>query len=149
VLPLIALQPKLIFMTNDWVWKFPFYGAVIRKAGYFPSSWGLSVNSEHIKKMVAEGYSVVIFPEGTRTSDGHIGRFHRGAFLAARELGMDILPLLIRGFYEALPKHDFLLRFHPLTLEIGERRQIPGDADIVAFTRDMRHFYVDWYEKDA
>ena len=149
VLALVALQPKLIFMTNDWVWKFPFYGAVIRKAGYFPASWGLSASSEHVKKMVAEGYSVVIFPEGTRTVDGSIGRFHRGAFLAARELGMDVLPLLIRGFHEALPKHDFLLRFHPLSLEIGERRQVPEEADIAAFTREMRHFYVDWYEKDA
>ena len=147
VLALIALQPKLIFMTNDWVWKFPFYGAVIRKAGYFPASWGLSVNSEHVKKMVADGYSVVIFPEGTRTLDGTIGRFHRGAFLAARELGMDILPLLIRGFHEALPKHDFFLRFHPLSLEIGERVKVPHEADIAAFTRQMRHFYVEWYEQ--
>ena len=149
VLALIALHPKLIFMTNDWVWKFPFYGAVIRKAGYFPASWGLSVNSEHVKKMVAEGYSVAIFPEGTRTMDGRIGRFHRGAFLAARELGMDILPILIRGFHEALPKHDFFLRPHPLSLEIGERVQIPQEADIAGFTRQMRHYYVDWYEKDA
>jgi 1-acyl-sn-glycerol-3-phosphate acyltransferase len=97
--------------------------------------------------MVAEGYSVAIFPEGTRTVDGKIGRFHRGAFLAARELGMDILPILIRGFHEALPKHDFLLRPHPLTLEIGERVQIPQEADIAEFTRQMRHFYMDWYEK--
>ena len=149
VLALIALHPKLIVMTNDWVWKFPFYGAVIRKAGYFPASWGLSVNSEHVKKMVAEGYSVVIFPEGTRTLDGSIGRFHRGAFLTARELGMDILPILIRGFHEALPKHDFFLRPHPLSLEIGERVKVPHEADIAAFTREMRHFYVDWYEKDA
>ena len=149
VLALIALHSKLIFMTNDWVWKFPFYGAVIRKAGYFPASWGLSVNSEHVKKMVAEGYSVVIFPEGTRTLDGSIGRFHRGAFLTARELGMDFLPILIRGFHEALPKHDFFLRPHPLSLEIGERVKVPHEADIAAFTRDMRHFYVDWYEKDA
>ena len=149
VLALIALHPKLIFMTNDWVWKSPFYGAVIRKAGYFPASWGLSVNSEHVKKMAAEGYSVAIFPEGTRTNDGRIGRFHRGAFLAARELGMDLLPILIRGFHEALPKHDFLLRPHPLTLEIGERVQVPQEADIAEFTRQMRHFYVDWYEKDA
>lgn len=149
VLALIALHPKLIFMTNDWVWKFPFYGAVIRKAGYFPASWGLSVNSEHVKKMVAEGYSVVIFPEGTRSLDGRIGRFHRGAFLAARELGMDILPILIRGFHEALPKHDFFLRPHPLSLEIEERVKVPHEADIAAFTREMRHFYVDWYEKDA
>jgi 1-acyl-sn-glycerol-3-phosphate acyltransferase len=149
VLALIALHPKLIFMTNDWVWKFPFYGAVIRKAGYFPASWGLSVNSEHVKKMVAEGYSVAIFPEGTRTLDGRIGRFHRGAFLAARELGMDILPILIRGFHEALPKHDFFLRPHPLSLEIGERVKVPQESDIAELTRRMRHFYVDWYEKDA
>ena len=148
VLALIALQPKLIFMTNDWVWKFPFYGAVIRKVGCFPASRGLSVNSEHVKKMVADGYSVVIFPEGTRTLDGTIGRFHRGAFLAARELGMDILPLLIRGFHEALPKHDFFLRFHPLSLEIGERVKVPHEADIAAFTRQMRHKYVEWYGKE-
>lgn len=149
VLALVSLQPKLIFMTNDWVWKFPFYGVVLRKAGYFPASWGLSASSEHVKKMVAEGYSVVIFPEGTRTVDGTIGRFHRGAFLAARELGMDVLPILIRGFHEALPKHDFLLRPHPLSLEIGERVRVSPEADIAAFTREMRHFYVDWYEKDA
>ena len=149
VLALVSLQPKLIFMTNDWVWKFPFYGVVLRKAGYFPASWGLSASSEHVKKMVAEGYSVVIFPEGTRTVDGSIGRFHRGAFLAARELGMDVLPILIRGFHEALPKHDFLLRPHPLSLEIGERVKVSPEADIAAFTREMRHFYVDWYEKDA
>ena len=149
VLALIALQPKLIFMTNDWVWKFPFYGTVIRKAGYFPASWGLSVNSRHVNKMVAEGYSVVIFPEGTRTADGSIGRFHRGAFLTARELGMDVLPLLIRGFHEALPKHDFFLRPHPLSLEIGERIQVPHEADIAAFTKLMRHKYVQWYEQDS
>ena len=149
VLALIALHPKLIFMTNDWVWKFPFYGAVIRKAGYFPASWGISVNSEHVRKMVAEGYSVVIFPEGTRTLDGSIGRFHRGAFLTARKLGMDILPILIRGFHEALPKHDFFLWPHPLSLEIGERVKVPHEADIAAFTREMRHFYIDWYEKDV
>ena len=146
VLALIALQPKLIFMTNDWVWNFPFYGAVLRKAGYFPSSWGLSRNSAHVKKLVAEGYSIVIFPEGTRTIDGRIHRFHRGAFLAAQELGLDILPLCIHGFHYALPKHDFLLRKAGLSLEIGQRISVPAGADLAAFTREMRHFYMDWYE---
>ncbi len=149
VLALIALQPRLILMTNDWVWNFPFYRMVIRKAGYFPASRGLSEGTEHIRKMVAEGYSVAIFPEGTRSVDGRIGRFHRGAFLTARELGMDVLPLLLRGFQEALPKHDFFLRFHPLSLEIGERVQVPLQADIADFTRQMRHFYLQWYEKDS
>ena len=145
VLPIIALQPKLIFMTNDWVWKFPFYGAVIRKAGYFPASWGLSRNSAHMRKLVAEGYSIVIFPEGTRSEDGSILRFHRGAFLVARELGLDVLPLCIHGFSDALPKHDFLLRTATLTLEVGRRISVPEEGDLAAFTRQMRGFYRDWY----
>ena len=147
VLALIALQPKLIFMTNDWVWKFPLYGAVVRKAGYFPSSWGLSANSEHVKRLVAEGYSVAIFPEGTRSLDGQIGRFHRGAFLAARELGLDILPLCIHGFTYALPKHNFYVRRAGMSLEVGRRLQVPADADLAAFTRTMRSFYKDWYRQ--
>ena len=145
VLALIALQPKLIFMTNDWVWKFPLYGAVIRKAGYFPASWGLSRNSAHVKELVAKGYSIVIFPEGTRSEDGSIQRFHRGAFATAQELGLDILPLCIHGFHNALPKHDFLLRKCPLYLEVGRRVQVTGD--VADFTRKMRHIYVDWYAR--
>ena len=145
VLALIALHPRLIFMTNDWVWNFPFYGAVIRKAGYFPASWGLSKSSAHVKELLAEGYSLVIFPEGTRSQDGRILRFHRGAFLTARELGLDILPLCIHGFNYALPKHDFLLRRAGLSLEIGKRLRVPEEADLAAFTREMRHFYQDWY----
>ena len=145
VLALIALQPKLIFMTNDWVWKFPLYGAVIRKAGYFPASWGLSRNSAHVKELVAKGYSIVIFPEGTRSEDGSIQRFHRGAFATAQELGLDILPLCIHGFHNALPKHDFLLRKCPLYLEVGQRVQVTGD--VADFTRKMRHIYVDWYAR--
>ena len=145
VLALIALQPKLIFMTNDWVWKFPLYGAVIRKAGYFPASWGLSKNSAHVRKLVAEGYSIVIFPEGTRSLDGSIQRFHRGAFLTAWELGLEVLPLCIHGFHYALPKHDFLLRSAGLSLEVGQRVRM--GADIAEETRRMRRFYKEWYAK--
>lgn len=143
VLALIALQPKLIFMTNDWVWKFPLYGAVIRKAGYFPASWGLARNSAYVKEMVSKGYSIVIFPEGTRSEDGHIQRFHRGAFVTAQELGLDILPLCIHGFHNALPKHDFLLRKAGLSLEIGQRVAVTGE--IADFTRGMRLYYINWY----
>ncbi|MBP5538900.1 MAG: 1-acyl-sn-glycerol-3-phosphate acyltransferase [Bacteroidales bacterium] len=147
VLALIALHPKLIFMTNDWVWKFPFYGAVIRKAGYFPVSWGLSRNSKHIKELVSRGYSIVFFPEGTRSVDGSIQRFHRGAFLTAQELGLKVVPICIHGFSYALPKRDFFLRKAPLYLEIGQRVAVPKEADIVRVTRGMAHFYRDWYAR--
>ena len=86
VLPIIALHPKVILLTNEWVWNSPFYGYLIRKAEFYPVTDGLEKNFAHMKELVARGYSIVIFPEGTRSPDCRIQRFHRGAFLAAREL---------------------------------------------------------------
>ena len=140
VLPIIALHPKVILLTNEWVWNSPFYGYLIRKAEFYPVMEGLEKNLAHMKDLVARGYSIVIFPEGTRSQDCRIQRFHRGAFVSARELGLPILPLYIHGFGYALPKHDFLLRKAGLYMEIGERFEVP-EGDIAAFTRKVRHDY--------
>ena len=140
VLPILALHPKVILLTNEWVWNSPFYGYLIRKAEFYPVMEGLEKNLAHMKDLVARGYSIVIFPEGTRSPDCRIQRFHRGAFVSARELGLPILPLYIHGFGYALPKHDFLLRKAGLYMEIGERFEVP-EGDIAAFTRKIRHDY--------
>ena len=140
VLPILALHPKVILMTNEWVWNSPFYGYLIRKAEFYPVMEGIEKNMEHMRDLVSRGYSIVIFPEGTRSPDCRIQRFHRGAFLSARELGLPILPLYIHGFGYALPKHDFLLRKAGLYMEIGERFEVP-EGDIAAFTRQVRHDY--------
>ena len=147
VLAIMALNPKLAFTTNEWVWNFPLYRYILRKAEFYPASNGHFGNAEHVRNLVDRGYSIVIFPEGTRSLDGEILRFHRGAFLTAQELGIDVLPLCIKGFTDVLPKHDFFLRKGRLTLEVGQRIRVPEDAEIRAFTRQMRHFYQDWYKK--
>ena len=140
VLPILALHPKVILLTNEWVWNSPFYGYLIRKAEFYPVTDGLEKNMSHMKDLVSRGYSIVIFPEGTRSQDCRIQRFHRGAFLAARELGLPILPLYIHGFGYALTKHDFLLRKAGLYMEVGERFEVP-EGDLAAFTRKVRHDY--------
>ena len=146
VLPILALNPKLVFLTNEWVWNFPLYRAVLRNAEYYPTTWGLDRSSEHIKGLVERGYSIVAFPEGTRSMDSlDIQRFHRGPFMAARDLGLDVLPLCIHGAGFALPKHDFMLRRAGLSLEVGKRFAIPEGADIAAVTRETRHLYNEWY----
>ena len=146
VLAVLALHPKAILMTNEWVWNSPFYGYLIRKAEFYPVMEGLEKNLEHMKDLVARGYSIVIFPEGTRSPDCRIQRFHRGAFLSARELGLPVLPLYIHGFGYALPKKDFLLRKAGLYLEVGKRFEVP-EGDIAAFTREVRHRYLDEYAR--
>ena len=147
VLPILALHPKVILLTNEWVWNSPFYGYLIRKAEFYPVMDGLEKNLDHMKDLVGRGYSIVIFPEGTRSPDCRIQRFHRGAFLTARELGLPVLPLYIHGFGYALPKHDFLLRKAGLYMEIGERFEVPADENLAAFTREVRHAYQKEYER--
>ena len=147
VLAIMALNPKLAFTTNEWVWNFPLYRYILRKAEFYPASNGHFGNAEHVRNLVERGYSIVIFPEGTRSLDGEILRFHRGAFLTAQELGTDVLPLCIKGFTDVLPKHDFFLRKGRLSLEVGQRIRVPEDAEIRAFTRQMRHLYQEWYKK--
>lgn len=145
VLSVLALQPKLVFMTNEWAWKF--YGPVIRKAEFYPASYGLGKDSEHIKRLMERGYSVVIFPEGTRNSDcSSVLRFHRGAFQAAQDLGLDILPIYLHGFGYVLPKHEHLVRKADLYLEVGQRQSVP-EGRLAAFTRQMRHLFVDQYDR--
>ena len=53
---------------------------------------------------VKEGYSIAIFPEGTRTYNGKMKRFHKGAFYLAEALKLDILPILLYGNNKIIAK---------------------------------------------
>lgn len=73
-----------------------------------------------VEKELHDGISTVIFPEGTRTEDGSVGRFKRGAFQIAMDLKLPVIPLSISGCYEVYPKHRHLISRHPIHLHIGE-----------------------------
>ena len=121
ILPVLALSPKLVLMTTDWVWKNPFYGYVIRNVDYLHASEGVETLVPKVRDLLDRGYTIAMYPEGTRSRDGRIGRFHQGAFLLARELGADILPVVFYGTGRALPKRGRTLRRWPLRLEIHGR----------------------------
>jgi uncharacterized protein len=109
ILVTVMQHPRLILLTNDWVYHSPIFGSVVRLAEYFPISDGTEEAINRLKDMVADGYSIVVFPEGTRSSDGQIGRFHKGAFYLAERLGLDIVPLLLHGFGDRVRKGSFML----------------------------------------
>jgi 1-acyl-sn-glycerol-3-phosphate acyltransferase len=69
LLYLLMLSPKILALTNEKVWKSPFYGWILRFADYIPISNGIENNVDKISKFVNDGYSILIFPEGTRSED--------------------------------------------------------------------------------
>jgi uncharacterized protein len=117
----IMLYPKLILFTNQKVWRSPFFGFMIRMADYFPVVEGADSSIDQIADRIKHGYSVVVFPEGTRSVDGNIKRFHKGAFYLAEKLNLDILPIIIHGNSYTLSKKDFLLKDGRTTLEFLPR----------------------------
>jgi 1-acyl-sn-glycerol-3-phosphate acyltransferase len=117
ILLTIMLHPKLILVTNRWVWNSPIFGSVVRLADYFPATDGAEDGLERLKETIDAGYSIVIFPEGTRSEDGVIKRFHKGAFYIAEAFKLPIQPLLIHGAADAIPKGSFYLNTGQLTLK--------------------------------
>ncbi|OIV42501.1 1-acyl-sn-glycerol-3-phosphate acyltransferase [Flavobacterium johnsoniae] len=121
ILAIGMLSPKIIFLVSDWVYNSPIFGGVVRKAGFYPVSEGLEGGVEHLRKKVSEGYSLMVFPEGTRSENNVIKRFHKGAFFLAEEFNLDIIPVVIHGASELIPKGDFVIHRGNLTLTILER----------------------------
>lgn len=97
ILVLLSLYPKLIMVTNSWVWNSPFFGWLVRYADFYHTADGYEKLADTVRPRIEEGYSVVIFPEGTRSADGTIGRFRKGAFYLSRLTGLDILPIVLYG----------------------------------------------------
>jgi 1-acyl-sn-glycerol-3-phosphate acyltransferase len=95
--------------------------AVVRLADYYPVSEGAEESVDRLKDRMDEGYSVVIFPEGKRSEDGRIKRFHKGAFYLAERLKRPILPLIIHGAADCIPKGTFYLTEGQLTLKFLPR----------------------------
>lgn len=118
---IIMLHPKLILFTNKWVWNSPVFGGVVRLADYYPIEQGAEPSIDLLADRVKEGYSIVVFPEGTRSRDESIGRFHKGAFYLAEKLNLDILPIIIEGTGYTITKGDFLLKNGRITLKFLPR----------------------------
>ncbi len=106
---IIGMVPKLVVITKPYVWRSPFFGWSVRMAGYMHSDQGVEHIDSTVAQRIAEGYSVLIFPEGTRSPDLRVHRFHQGAFLLAEKYKLDILPIAVYGNGMILSKRQPLL----------------------------------------
>ena len=120
------------FLGRNFKWmmkkalrKVPFIGFACEKAHHiFVDKSGPSKIEESINEArhtLKDGMSLVVFPEGTRTYTGKVGRFKKGAFLIADQLQLPVVPLTISGSFQVLPRQKGMFNFvkrHTLKLTI-------------------------------
>lgn len=104
--------------------RIPFVGTACKAAGHIyvdRSNAKASAESlNDIKRQLHNGVSTVIFPEGTRSKDGNLGRFHSGAFRIAFDLNLPVVPLSLTGCYNVQRKGEIFVHRHPVHLHIGQ-----------------------------
>ena len=147
ILLVIMLNPKVLIMVKGWVYNSPIFGLFIRYAGYPYSEKDAATNLDFIKNRIDEGYSIVVFPEGTRSADGEIKRFHKGAFYIAKALELDIQPIVLIGAHEVNPKNDMLISKSQLIVLPLDRIHPSEDETYAALTKRVATYMRTAYEK--
>ena len=129
-----ALFAKLPFqfriMAKQSLWKVPFVGWYLKHSGQVPIDIGNSRSAiAGLLRGVAalkSGMPLVLFPEGSRSPDGHMQIAHSGCAFMALKAGVPLIPLALIGTYELLPIHVYSLRPRPLMIIVGDA--IPTDG---------------------
>lgn len=104
-------EPDVVFAVRAWPFRMPFYGPYMRLAGYLNTeSADAAALLRQARDILAKGTCIGVFPEGTRSRDGSMGRFRGGAFHLAVLTGTPVLPVCIEGTGRLLHRSGFLLR---------------------------------------
>lgn len=114
ILVLFRLFAHFKWVAKAEMFRIPVIGWNMRLNRYVMLRRG---DRESVAQMMAacernlhEGSSVMIFPEGTRSATGRLQAFKHGAFSLALRTGAPLLPIVVEGTADALPKHGFVLR---------------------------------------
>jgi 1-acyl-sn-glycerol-3-phosphate acyltransferase len=140
-----ALPVQFRWLAKAELFRIPIFGNSMRCAGY------ISIDRSNRKSafqslvqatdMIRNGTSVMIFPEGTRSTDGQLLPFKKGGFLLAVDAGVPIIPIKIYNTQKVMPKGRLLVRHHRVMIQIGSPIQTSGYTrktkdDLIARVRD-------------
>jgi 1-acyl-sn-glycerol-3-phosphate acyltransferase len=93
------------FAAKRELWRHPIVGGVLDTLGMIPIDREAGERSiEALNEAAREASSIVIFPEGTRSRDGQLREFKKGAFVLAIATGLPIVPVCCRGTRRLMPR---------------------------------------------
>jgi 1-acyl-sn-glycerol-3-phosphate acyltransferase len=145
-LAVVSFYPGISWFGKEYLLKIPLFGFLLRFSGYIPLK---SANIKNTKRMLEQliqhsnGKTIAIFPEGTRTQDGKINRFHRGFIHVLKASNLDILPVTINGLFSLKPKNRFYINFDSKIDVIvhrpikNEELIMKGDNEIINIVKEV------------
>lgn len=141
---------KVVYIVNDWVYKSPVFGRAVKFLGFYPATKGVAQGLVPLEERIGTDFSVMIFPEGTRSRTSEIGRFHKGAFFMAEELKLSIQPVYIHGNADLLPKGDFIIYNANCHVYVGESIALNDERFGTSYTdrtKKISQFFKQEYNK--
>lgn len=132
---LLSILPgRFAFVAKEIVFSLPLIGTFMRFAGYIPLRRGDRRHAaqalDHAAEAMQNGISPLMFPEGTRTSDGNLQRFKRGTLLLARRTGRPILPIAMVGIQDVMPKGTIFCRPGEVLVRVGPLFRLDESVDL-------------------
>lgn len=135
--------------------KIPVYGWFMKQRGTIGVHKGRRDQIERlhadVRSEVERGHSILVFPEGTRTRDGHVGRFRKGFFRISRSVDVPVVPVTVTGMYPILKKGRMLFRWGgQVTVWVDAPMYARDDEDDQAFADRVQSVVSrrveDWWE---
>ncbi len=123
-IPLLGcgVRRRLFYLGRANLFPYPVVGRILRSLGWIPLKTGRWDRQAFrtAAELLKAGKAVVIFPEGTRTTDGMLQPGKPGIGMLVAEVQCPVVPVYLRGTYQVLPMGASWLRRHPVEVSFGE-----------------------------
>lgn len=132
--------------TMGWFWRLKAKVSYVLAAGLFnvfslPRQSGFRQSFTYAGEAMDHGWSVLIFPEGTETTDGQLQPFRAGIGLLASELNVPIIPIMLRGLFDLKQKRQFFVRPGTVSVTFGEPITFPRGLTPAEITKELERRY--------
>lgn len=147
ILVLFRLYRHFKWVSKEVIFRLPFIGWNMTMNRYIPIRRG--DKSDAVRMMAAcgdaleSGSSIMIFPEGTRSLDGELREFRHGAFTLALRHHVPVLPIVLDGTVDALPKHGVVSPGADIVIQVLEPIDVAAFTDVDALRAHVRGVMAD------
>ena len=149
-----AIPTPIRYLAKKELYKIPVFAQALNVAGIVKIDRGAGASSyaainEGVANAKANGYSLIVFPEGTRSRDGELHPFKKGAFRMAISTGLPVIPVTVNGTWEVWPPGSKLFYRGDANVVIHEPIETAhlGPADINALRSQVYDIVEDQFHK--